>query len=169
VSVALRGLCTAALLVAATLPSGVARAQADSPTRVSPEVRVDALFGSRPAVQAGAGIQVPFGYYVRIGADAAVGLRTGSIPLGGARADGRVDILGRFLLDPFRQSRYGFSAGAGLSTRLERGERATPLLLVALELEGRRATNGWVPALQVGLGGGARVGLVLRRGAAGAR
>lgn len=142
-------------------------AQATVPMRAEPELRGDLLLGQRAAVQAGAGIQVPFGYYVRIGADAALGARTGAVD--GSRLDGRVDLLGRFLLDPFRQSAYGFSAGAGLSARLEPGERVTPLLLVALELEGRRPMSGWTPAVQLGLAGGARIGLVLRRGLADAR
>lgn len=155
----------ACLLLLAAHPA--ARAQSVTAMRVEPEVRADVLFGRDAAVQAGAGVQIPFGYYVRVGADASVGARTGAVP--GSRVDGRIDILGRFLLDPFRQTAYGFSAGAGLSTRFEQGERSTPLLLVALELEGRRPVSGWVPALQLGVGGGARVGLVLRRGEPGVR
>jgi hypothetical protein len=157
-------------LMAVMLLAGAARAlpaQSAQAMHISPEIRGDVLFGGASAVQAGAGMQVPLGTYVRLGADAALGLRTGAVA--GSRVDARIDMLGRFLLDPFRQSRYGFSAGAGLSTRFERGARTTPLLLVALELEGRRAMSGWVPALQVAVAGGARVGLVLRRGAAGAR
>lgn len=154
-----------AVVVAAMLSPRRVHAQ-ESPVRVQRELRADLLVGRRPAVQAGAGIQVPLGYYVRIGGDAAVGSRIDGEYAG--RLDGRIDLLGRFLLDPFRQSAYGVSAGAGLSSRLTPGQRATPLLLVALDLELRK-TPGWTPALQVGLGGGARVGLVLRRGMPGAR
>jgi hypothetical protein len=155
-----------ALVALAALPAA-ARGQAAPPAAsVEPEVRVD-LVVPRAGVEAGVGLQVPMGYYVRIGADVAAGARSST--LAAAHATGRIDLLGRFLLDPFRQSPFGFSAGAGLSTRFESGRRATPLLLVALDVEGRRATNGWVPALQVGLGGGTRVGLVLRRAQAGYR
>lgn len=129
-----------------------------------PEIRVDAIVGHQPTVQLGAGVQLPVGYYVRVGVDAAAG-----IPVGNdqepRRFDGRVDLLARFLLDPFRQRAYGLSVGGGLSARAEPGDRVRPLLLVAMEVEGRRSARGWVPALQVGLGGGARIGFVLRRGA----
>ena len=144
-----------------------AAAQGSVPPGVRPEVRADVFLGSRGAVQAGAGLQFPAGLYVRVGADVAAGVRTGRVD--GTRLDGRVDVLGRFLLDPYRQSRFGLSAGAGLGTRFERGERATPLLLVAVDVEEHQRGDSWVRALQVGLGGGARVGIVLRRGEASAR
>ena len=38
---------------------------------------------------------------------------------GSRGADGRLDVLARFLLDPFRQSRWGFSAGGGVSLRAD--------------------------------------------------
>lgn len=130
---------------------------------VQPEARVDVIAGHQPAVQAGAGVQVPVGYYVRVGLDGAVGVPTGKdAPRG---PDARADLLVRFLLDPFRQSAYGLSVGGGLSARAEPGDRVRPRLLVAADLEGRRSTHGIVPAIQVGLGGGVRVGVVLRRGA----
>jgi hypothetical protein len=78
------------------------------------------------------------------------------------RAAGRLDVLARFLLDPFRQSRWGFSAGAGVSLRADPGDRARPRLFAALDLEGRRSRRGITPALQLGLGGGVRGGVGLR-------
>jgi hypothetical protein len=133
-----------------------------------PELRADVLFGRQAAAQVGAGAQIPFGYYVRVGLDGAVGRRyNDSVP--GSRVDARLDLLTRFLLDPFRQSRYGLSVGAGIGLRAEPGDHVRPVLLAALDVEGRRGSSGWVPALEVGLGGGARVGLVLRKGIAAAR
>ena len=152
----------AALLAA---PSAV-RAQVATASRLEPELRADVIAGNRAALQVGGGVQVPFGYYVRVGVDGALGERFDRSAVG---VGGRVDVLTRFLLDPFRQSPFGLSAGAGLSARFEPGSRATPLLLVAIDVEGRRGARGWVPALQLGLGGGARIGLVLRRGEPGAR
>jgi hypothetical protein len=134
-----------------------------------PEVRVDGLFGHHSAVQLGAGVQIPFGYYVRMGVDAAVGARLGDNGGTRSRADARLDLLMRFLLDPFRQSPYGLSLGGGIGLRAEPGDHVRPVLLVALDLEGKRWSSGWVPALQVGLGGGARVGVILRKGALRAR
>ena len=144
--------------------SAIARAQIPRPT-VQPELRVDVIAGHQPAVQLGAGAQIPMGYYVRVGLDGAVGVPTGANAPSPRRPDARADLLVRFLLDPFRQSAYGLSLGGGLSARAEPGDRVRPRLLVAVDLEGRRSARGLVPALQVGLGGGARVGVVLRRGA----
>jgi hypothetical protein len=136
---------------------------------MAPEVRVDVITGHDPAVQVGGGVQIPAGYYARIGLDAAVGVPIGRSLSAGQRLDGRIDLLARFLLDPFRQTAFGLSLGGGASLRAEHGERARPLLLMALDIEGRRSTRGLVPAVQVGLGGGVRVGVLLRRGAPGGR
>lgn len=132
-----------------------------------PEVRVDALLrDQRQSVEAGAGVQIPVGYYVRVGVIGAAGATFGD---GSSSPSGRLDILGRFLFDPFRQSPLGVSAGAGLSLRAERGDKVRPLLLAALDVEGRRKSGGLSPALQLGLGGGIRIGLGLRWGAPRAR
>ena len=154
--------CSALVALACIAPS--TRAQLPTPT-VQPELRFDVIAGHQPAVQVGAGLQVPIGYYVRVGFDGAVGVPTGENTPSPRRADGRADLLIRFLLDPFRQSAYGLSVGGGLSARAEPGDRVRPRLLVAADLEGRRSTHGLVPALQLGLGGGVRIGVVLRHGA----
>jgi hypothetical protein len=141
--------------------------------RLVPELRADVIIGDRAAAHVGAGVQLPVGYYVRIGAVAAAGVLIGerAAPVGsgestGARASGRVDLLARFLLDPFRQSRYGLSVGGGVSLRADQGDRARPVLLVAVDVEGRRSARGIAPALQVGLGGGVRIGVIVRRASA---
>ena len=148
----------------------VARGQQPTAPRIAPEVRLDAIVGHDAAVQLGAGIQIPAGYYARIGLDAAVGAPIGT-GVGSTRRgmDARVDLLARFLLDPFGQAAYGLSLGGGASLRAEHGERARPLLLVAIDVEGHRSTHGLVPAVQVGLGGGVRLGVILRRGAPASR
>lgn len=153
--------CTLAL---ASLSAGRVEAQGPNDPRPAPELRADVIAGSQPAVQIGGGVQVPAGYYVRVGLDAAIGLRPNTVSAGG-RLDGRVDLLTRFLLDPFRQSKYGLSVGGGLTLRAEPNDRVRPLLLVAVDVEGRRRANGLVPALQIGLGGGVRVGVIVRRSA----
>jgi len=82
--------------------------------------------------------------------------------------EGRTDFVSRFSLDPFRQSRWAPYAGAGVSGRyrsdLDGGSRA--YLMILLGVEGPLSlgsTEGWVPAVEVGLGGGARIGVVMRR------
>jgi hypothetical protein len=147
-------LATCALLAVAA-PLG-----AQQPTTtVAPELRADVLGGRGTSVQGGAGIQIPAGLYVRVGVIGGVGSRW----LDGAqRTDGRLDVLARFLLDPFRQSKWGLSAGGGVSLRAMSGDRVRPHLLVAIDLEGPRSSHGVSPALQVGLGGGVRAGVGLR-------
>jgi hypothetical protein len=111
------------------------------------------------SAQAGVGAVIPLGTYVRFGIDAAGGatFRDGS-----SRASGRVDAIARFLLDPFREAPLGLSLGGGLSLAYADGDnRVRPYLTVVVDIEGRRR-GSITPALQVGLGGGARVGVVLR-------
>jgi hypothetical protein len=156
----------AGLLVAVAAP-GVLSAQAAPQIKVQPEVRLDAIVSDRrSSLQAGAGAEIPVGYYARIGVIGGMGAQTGGDARG---AFGRVDVLGRFLFDPFRQSAVGLSAGGGVSLRAERGEPVRPFLVAAVDIEGRRSSGGISPALQLGLGGGVRIGAVLRWGAARAR
>jgi hypothetical protein len=156
--------------MAASVPR-LARAQQPQLPSPMPELRADVITGHQSAVQFGAGVQIPAGYYARIGIDVAAGVPTGSENRlsGHPSIDGRLDVLARFLLDPFRQTSYGLSLGGGIGLRAEPGHRVRPLILVALDIEGRRSARGWVPAVQVGLGGGIRLGVVLRRGAPGGR
>ena len=148
------------LASAATLPVA-GRAQMVQ-QRIQSEVRLDGMFARTSGVEAAYGFTVPVGIYVRSGIVAGVGV-------GRHGAEGRTDFISRFSFDPFRQTRWAPYAGAGLSGRyrseLDGGARA--YLLVFLGVEGPLPLgelSGWVPALEVGLGGGARVGLILRRG-----
>jgi hypothetical protein len=126
------------------------------------EARLDAIFSRSAGVEAAYGLSVPVGIYVRSGIVAGIGA-------GRHGVEGRTDFISRFSFDPFRQTRWAPYAGAGLSGRyrskLDGGARA--YLMVFLGVEGPLPLgelSGWVPALEVGLGGGARVGLILRRG-----
>jgi hypothetical protein len=127
---------------------------------VAPELRLDVLGGHPSSVQGALGVEMPAGYYVRVGLLAGAGATLERNAT--SRAAGRLDLLARFLIDPFRQSHWGFSAGAGVSLRADPGDRVRPRLLVALDLEGRRTRRGFTPALQLGLGGGVRGGVGLR-------
>jgi hypothetical protein len=130
--------------------------------RIQSEGRLDAMFARSSGVEAAYGFTVPVGIYVRSGIVAGVGV-------GRHGAQGRTDFIARFSFDPFRQTRWAPYAGAGLSGRyrseLDGGAQA--YLLVFLGVEGPLPLgelSGWVPAVEVGLGGGTRVGLILRRG-----
>jgi hypothetical protein len=133
-------------------------AQQPSPS-IAPEVRADVLGGRGTSVQGGVGIQIPAGAYVRVGVIGGIGSRWLD---GVSRNDGRLDVLARFLIDPFRQTSWGLSAGGGVSLRALSGDRVRPNLLVALDLEGPRSSHGVSPAFELGLGGGVRAGVGLR-------
>lgn len=125
------------------------------------EGRLDGIFARTPGIEAGLGFTVPSGIYVRSGLVAGVGA-------GRHGVEGRTDFVSRFSLDPFRQSRWAPYAGGGVSGRyrseLDGGSRGYLMILLGVEGPlplGR--TEGWVPAVEVGLGGGARVAVVIRR------
>ena len=143
----------------------VVPAAADSQTPEQPlqmEGRLDAIVARTTGVEAGVGLSVPSGIYVRSGLVAGIGAARHG-------AEGRTDLITRFSLDPFRQSRWAPYGGAGISGRyrskLDGGSRA--YLLVFLGVEGPLPlgrTSGIVPAFELGLGGGARFAIILRRG-----
>lgn len=158
---------TRALILLSFVAPPVARAQASPDVSVTGELRIDAIVAAtRTALHAGGGLQIPAGYYARIGILGAAGADAVS---GGAEASARLDVLGRFLFDPFRQNQWGLSAGAGVSLRVREHDRMRPYLITVIDLEGPRGTSGIAPAFQLGLGGGVRVGAAMRWGARGAR
>jgi hypothetical protein len=159
--------CIAVFALVLSIP-GAAPALAQMPTQaVQSEVRVDGIVARTSGVEAGYGVSIPAGIYIRTGL-------VGGVGAGRHGVESRADFISRFSLDPFRQSRWAPYGGAGLSGRF----RSTPdggakaYLLVFVGLEGPLPygqVSGWVPAVEVGLGGGARVGLILRRGINGRR
>ncbi|MDB4915272.1 MAG: hypothetical protein JWM95_2916 [Gemmatimonadetes bacterium] len=143
--------------------------EAQAPPGETPhsELRADIIASSgRTAYQAGGGVQLPAGYYARVGVIGAVGSNYSG---GVFEKSARVDVVGRFLFDPFRQQRWGISAGAGVSLQARDGDRIRPLLLAVIDVEGPQASSRMSPAFQVGLGGGVRVGAALRWGSRTAR
>ncbi len=126
------------------------------------EARLDGIIAHTTGVEAGLGLTIPAGIYVRSGLVAGVGA-------GRHGVEGRTDLISRFSLDPFRQSRWAPYGGGGVSGRyrskLDGGSRAYLLIFFGVEGPLRLGrTSGFVPAFELGLGGGARVGVVLRRG-----
>jgi hypothetical protein len=123
------------------------------------EFRIDVIAGSGTAVHGGAGIVIPLGVYTRASIDAAAGARWRDDAV---RASGRVDVIARFLLDPFREVPAGLSLGGGLTVPYTEGDATVrPYITAVIDVEGRMWRR-LTPALQLGLGGGTRVGLVFR-------
>ena len=154
------------LAVFAVLQPATAAAQVnDQP--IQTEVRADGIFARTSGVEVGVGLTVPNGIYVRSGVVAGVGA-------GHHGVEGRSDVVSRFSLDPFRQSNWAPYGGAGISGRYrspaDGGSRA--YLMIFLGVEGPLAsgkTGGWIPGVEVGLGGGARIGVIVRQGITGRR
>ena len=124
------------------------------------ELRADATAATSPAAHLGVGLNVRAGWYARLGAALALGAAEGA---GGEwQASQRADLTVRFLLDPFAERRTGFYGGAGVTARLDGDAPVDARLLLLLGAEGR-PRRGVRPSLEIGLGGGVRVGVVLRR------
>jgi hypothetical protein len=153
-----RGLALLVVVTAAgTFAPAVARAQRTPPPYA--ELRADAIVARATSLQGGAGLEIPAGVYVRIGLDGAAGATWRD---GRAATSGRADAVARFLLDPFREVPVGVSLGGGVSVPVgaPAGSRS-PYLTLVVDVEGP-SRHGVSPALQVGLGGGARIGLSSR-------
>jgi hypothetical protein len=132
---------------------------------VQPELRVDLLAARSSAVQAAAGAVWPAGEYLRLGGDLGAGVAGGT---GGPFFSTRADFYGRFHLDPRAESRWVPYLVAGGSFRADQRARGRLYALAAVGVEGP-AHHAVVPAFELGLGGGVRAGIVLRRGLASRR
>lgn len=147
-------------LVALALVASLAQAQ--TPVRPQPELRVDVIdvrSDRRGTLQAGAGLGLPLGYYARLGVIAAGGVTQRDDAMLGS---GRLDLVTRFLFDPFREARWGLSVGGGMTVTYVAQEEWRELVLVLIDLETPPVKRRIVPAIQLGLGGGARVGVAVR-------
>jgi hypothetical protein len=165
----MRGLARAFL--ASVVMAGGATAQSGPPLpRLMNEGRVDARWARNNAVEAGWSLIIPTSAYLRSALTAAGGYVWRDQRW---MRESRYEVTTRFLLDPFRQARYGLSFGAGVGLTNsdglfsganvlgDRKQRWRPFLAVLADLE-LRQSPGLTPALQVGIGSGFRAGLVIR-------
>ena len=144
-------------LAGALLVALATRVPAQSPRAIRTELRVDGL-GDPATLQLGGGLARPVSTYARLAVVAAAGP---AWQRGDQTVAGRVDLLGRFVVDPFNESKLGVYAGGGLSLRYDDDSEWRPLLVVTFGMEGPvRHGRAW--AAELGLGGGVRAGLVLR-------
>ena len=142
--------------------SATANAQVQGPAapdnakhNVDAEVRLDGIIARVSAVQLGVGATAVAGNYVRIGMDGGLGFSRHGL-------SGRIDGFARFHFDPFRQSRWAPYGGGGVSGRFDKGEKARAYLLVFLGIDGP-VSGSVTPSFELGLGGGGRVGVILRQ------
>jgi hypothetical protein len=147
----------AALAALCTVVAPCARAQGFAFTpAVQPEWHADVVVAREAAAYVGAGLNVPAGYYARLVATAVAG-RTAD----GASA-ARLEESARFLVDPFHEERWGPFAAAGIGVDWRDHERARPYLALSVGAD-LPSRGGWVTAVEAGIGGGARIGVTIRR------
>ena len=135
------------------------------PPRIQPEARADFIGARASAAHLGAGVSVRASTYVRIGIVAAAGQAWSD---GHARAAGRVDGLVRFVVDPLREFRWAPYASGGVGGIYDQSDEWRVVLVGVLGIEGP-AAGAVIPAMEVGFGGGARIGVVVRRAIPGRR
>lgn len=144
------------------------RAQRAAPVpamQLRPALRLDAIVGHDIGMQAAAGVAIRPSYNVRLAMD----LGAGATRRGDRwQPAGRVDLLVRWLTDPFRERRRGLSAGGGIGLQVERSRAPRPVAIVTVGVEGS-GDGSWVRGVELGLGGGVRVGMTLRRAPPGQR
>lgn len=159
------------LVLAATLFALPLRAQSGPPLpRLMNEGRVDARWSRSSSVELGWSLIIPTGVYLRSALTAAGGYVWRDRRW---MRESRYETTARFLLDPFRQARYGLSIGGGVGMTNSDGlfgepnvlgirqQRWRPYLAAFADLELRK-TAGLTPAVQVGIGSGFRLGIVVR-------
>ena len=129
------------------------------PPRWQPEARADFIDSRAEAAHVGFGLSVPVSLYVRLGLVGAVGQAWSD---GEGSTAGRVDGLVRFVVDPLREFRWAPYAAGGLSAIYDGSEKWRGVLVGLLGVEGP-AMGRVVPAIEAGFGGGARVGVAVRR------
>ena len=145
----------AALAVSCISPA-VAPAQS-LPSRLEPEVRLDAILARRSVLHAGVGVSIPAASAVRVTLIGALGAAIE----GGDGTSARVDLLARYLVDPLGQARWGLYGGGGVSARYDNGDDWHGQLVVLLGADRRRG-GALTPFVEVGYGGGVRISAGVR-------
>lgn len=158
-----------ALTLAVALAGGVRPAQAQEAVASLPqwEGHLVSVLSPGAGVLGGVGVNVRAGWYARVGVVASAGaVRAGNAWVGRQRLDGTA----RFLFDPFAERARGFYAGAGIGAERRDDGSTRGLLLGVVGFEGatrrqvgvRTTVPRFVPSVELTLGGGARLGVVLR-------
>jgi len=123
------------------------------------ERRIEVAPTPAAGIAAGLGINVRAGYYARVGVHAAAGIvRRGD----GVVGVQRVEAVSRFLFDPFGEFPRGLYGGGGFAVRRAPGDPVRGDLVVVVGVEGPLGTRRTIPAVELALGGGARLAVVFR-------
>jgi hypothetical protein len=149
---------SALALALGNVPFSTALAQ-PAARRILPELRADLTTGDVNSAQIAAGVHVTTGTYFRLALLAGAGSAWADDDRGGSY---RVEIQGRFHLDPFRSSRLGLYGIGGVTTSHDPFADWQSRIVVGAGLElpaHGRATF----AIEAALAGGLRMSIVTRR------
>ncbi|MEO7217004.1 MAG: hypothetical protein ABI026_02325 [Gemmatimonadaceae bacterium] len=154
-----RAALVAALLISASAIPTIAASAQEQQVAVAvsyiPSVRLDVLGGDPTALQAGAGIAFPVSNYFNIGANAGVGISSTGF-------SGRVDGFGQFSLDPYHQLEWEPYVGGGVTVRGDGGGPGTRTYLLGFIGANGPSTGRIAPGVELGFGGGVRLGFTIR-------
>ncbi len=154
-----RGVGLGVVALVCMLVTPVAEAQRAVPADPRVTARIGSDLSPRQAPHGGLALDVRAGWYARLGLVAEAGLVQVEDRWVGSR---RVSATARFLLDPFGERRFGLYGGAGLALHDLAGAGAQGRFVLLAGLEGDAFRRSVVPALELSVGGGTRVALVLR-------
>lgn len=146
-----------ALLLAAALSAGTLGAQDVQQVQVTfiPQARLDLIAGKVAALHAGVGVLTPLSNYFSLGGTAAAGVsKTGF--------SGRGDLYGRFSLDPYHTYYWEPYLGGGVTVRADGGGPGMRTYLLGIVGMDGPSAGGIAPGVELGLGGGVRLGVTLR-------
>jgi hypothetical protein len=140
----------------------------NAPQRWQGEGRVEVLISRTTAVHAAIGANVIAGQYLRLAVLGAAGVRRVGDEW---RSSGRIDLVGRFHVDPQRQFSHGLYVVGGATTLMDDGIRTRIRAVVGAGIESRvlGGESGWIVGAEGGFGGGGRISVTLRRARRGAR
>jgi len=144
--------------VLAVLDASATHAQAPVSRLPQWELRADAPLSPATGALLGAGLNVRAGWYARVGLLASAGAVRARDTW---QPEQRVDAVVRFQFDPFAQRRRALYGGAGVGVRRDDDGDVVGTLLLVVGVEG--AVRGRVvPAAELTLGRGLRLGVALR-------
>lgn len=152
--------CAAALALMLLAPIALA-AQQPVPAAPQLEARIDGVLSPHGGAMAGLGVNIRAGWYARVGLALSAGAVDAAGGAGAYESVQRLDGTARFLFDPFAEARRAFYAGAGIGVRRNGAGDAQGFLLGVVGVEGTTAGRV-VPSVELTIGGGARLGVVLR-------
>lgn len=124
------------------------------------ERRIEVAPTPAAGLAAGLGVNVRAGYYARVGIHAAAGVARRGDGVVGVQ---RVEAVSRFLFDPFGEFPRGLYGGGGFAVRHAPGDPVRGDLVVMVGMEGPLGARRTIPAVELALGGGARLSFVYRQ------